>query len=96
MRLSVPGFTSRLRMVLIVRISAILLAVIVLVGVNLYQRATREVAEITDRIILSTGRLIDQRLEALLTGTASQAELMAEVLKPAAVSGGDEGTVARR
>lgn len=76
----IPGVPSRLRTILIVRISAILLITVVLIGINLYVRAVRQVENITGRIVDGSVQLIDQRLDGMLEGAEGQASVMATVL----------------
>jgi adenylate cyclase len=76
------GGSTRLRTILIIRISAILLITVLLIGANLFVRANKQVESITTRIISSSVRLIDQRLDGLVEGAESQASLLATSLIP--------------
>lgn len=70
---------TRFRTILILRIAAILLVTVTLIGINIWVRAVRQISSITDRIISSTATLIDQRLNGLLLGAESAGRLMAGV-----------------
>lgn len=72
---------SRLRTILIVRISAILLLVVLGIGANIYVRARQQIEQITTRIITGTAGLIDQRLEGLFSGAESQGRVVSGILR---------------
>ncbi len=73
--------SSRLRSILIIRISAILLMVVFGIGANIYVRARQQIDQITSRIIVSSASLIDQRMEGLLTSAESQGRVLAGILR---------------
>lgn len=77
---------SKLRSILIVRISAILLLVVLGIGANIYVRARQQIDQITSRIIVGSAGLIDQRLDGLLSGAESQGRVLAGILRPWAKS----------
>ena len=72
----------KLRSILVLRISGILVLTILSIGTFLYFRANQEVSELSDRIIKSTSGLIDERLDALLTGVENECVLFAGLIQP--------------
>lgn len=72
-----------IRAALVIRMAAVLLVAISVVGVYTYVQATTEANDLAKRVIRQTSGLIDQRIGSLLGRTQNQAQFLAANVRPA-------------